>query len=92
MAKPGAVIVAGLAGVQASPCAYAVNRFIRLPTWDRFILPLPWSRGVFAVGDGFTPPSRLSQEEAEEAAARLGTLIVDLTEACEARLKRPPGG
>lgn len=87
VAKPGALVIAGLAGVQAAPCTYAVSRSIRLKTWDGFLLPLPWSRGVLAVGDGFTPDKRLSEMEMAAACDRLGALIDDLTEACEARLK-----
>lgn len=86
-AKPGALVIAGLAGVQAAPCSFAVRRSIRLGTWDRFVVPLPWSRGVLAVGDGITPPRRMTEDERDAACARLGALIDDLTARCEARLK-----
>ncbi|OSP55056.1 hypothetical protein BV911_09540 [Pseudoruegeria sp. SK021] len=88
VAKAGALVIAGLAGVQATPCSFAVSRQIRLPTWDRVILPLPWSRGVLAVGDGFTPPKRMSDAELGAATERLSALIEDLTQMCEDRLKR----
>lgn len=87
-AKPGALVVASLAHVQAAPCTYAVSRKIRLKTWDGFILPMPWSRGVLAVGDGFTPKRRMDAAEMAEACARLSALIDDLTERCEARLRK----
>lgn len=87
--KPGALVIAGLAGVQATPCAYAVSRYVRLPTWDRFILPLPWSRGVLAVGDGFVPPRRMDATETAAACTRLAALIDDLTARCEAALRDP---
>ncbi|MGS4945419.1 lysophospholipid acyltransferase family protein [Meridianimarinicoccus sp. RP-17] len=87
-AKPGALVVAGLAGVQAAPCTYAVSRSIRLGTWDRFVVPLPWSRGVLAVGDGITPPRRMTDAESDAACARLGALIDDLTARCESRLRK----
>jgi len=86
-AKPGALVIAGLAGIEATPCAYAVNRAVRLPTWDRFILPLPFSRGVLAVGDGFVPPRRMDAAETEAACARLAALIDELTERCEGALR-----
>jgi len=88
VAKQGALVIAGLAGVQAAPCSYAVRRYVRLPTWDRFILPLPWSHGVLAVGDGFTPPRRMDAAETEAACARLAALIDALTERCDAELAR----
>ncbi len=86
-AKPGALVIAGLAGVQAAPCTYAVRRSIRLGTWDRFVVPLPWTRGVLAVGDGITPPRRMTEVDTDAACARLGALIDDLTARCENRLK-----
>jgi len=85
-AKPGALVIAGLAGVQAAPCSFAVSRSFRLGTWDRFVVPLPWSRGVLAVGDGLTPPRRMTDAETDAACARLGALIDDLTARCETRL------
>lgn len=86
--KAGAIVIAALAGVQAAPCSYAVSRSIRLKTWDGFVVPLPWSRGVLAVGDGITPARRMTDDETEAACARLGTLIDDLTARCEARLHK----
>jgi lysophospholipid acyltransferase (LPLAT)-like uncharacterized protein len=88
VAKPGAITIAGLAGVQVAPCSYAVSRSLRLRSWDRFILPLPWCRGVLAVGDGFIPPTRLEPAEIEAATLRLAGMIDDLTRRCEQQLSR----
>lgn len=84
--KPGAVVIAGLAGVECSPVAYAVTRKFRLASWDRFIMPFPWGRGVIAVGDGFRPPRRMSEDDTAAATRRLGEIIDDLHAVCEARL------
>lgn len=84
--KPGALVLAGLAGVQVSPCSYAVTRRIVFRTWDGFVLPLPWSRGVMALGDGFVPPRRASEHELRAAAEDLARRIDALTELCERRL------
>lgn len=84
--KPGALAVAGLAGVDVAPFTYAISRKLRLRTWDSHVLPLPFSRGVLAVGDGFRPPPRLAPADMAAACDRLGTLIDELTTAAEARL------
>ena len=84
--RANALLETLMAGVQAAPCTYAVSRVFRLKTWDRFVVPLPWSRGVLGVGDGFTPPRRMTEDETTAAAARLSALIDDLQAACEARL------
>jgi lysophospholipid acyltransferase (LPLAT)-like uncharacterized protein len=87
-AKPGALVIAGLAGGQAAPCTYDVSRKIRLGTWAKFVVPLPFGRGVLAVGDGFTPPKRMSPEDMAEAQARLSGLISDLAARAEERLAK----
>ena len=51
-AAPGVAELAARAGVPILPCAAQTRRRHTLATWDRMILPLPWSRGVLVV----TPP------------------------------------
>lgn len=85
-AKPGAIVVASMAGVQVAPCTYDVTRKFHLKTWDKFVVPLPWGRGVLAVSDGFTPARRMDDAEMEAACARLTELIDDLGQACADRL------
>ena len=50
-ASPGIVYAARLAGVPIVPCSYGVTRRRVLGSWDRFVLALPFARGVFLWGD-----------------------------------------
>lgn len=50
-ASDGVISVARLSGVPIIPAAYGASRRKILKTWDRFILPLPFSRGVFLWGE-----------------------------------------
>ena len=43
--------VARLAGVPILPVAFATSRRVVLGSWDRFILALPFSRGVYVWGE-----------------------------------------
>lgn len=86
--KPGALVIAGLGQVKVSPACYAISRKFRLNTWDKFIIPLPYSRGVMASGEGFVPPREMSEADLDAACQKLGTMIDDLTEQCEAKLRR----
>ena len=47
--KPGAILLAQMSGRPMLPLAYAASRAI-LFHWDRFVIPLPFSRIVVAVG------------------------------------------
>jgi lysophospholipid acyltransferase (LPLAT)-like uncharacterized protein len=50
-ASPGLVTVARRAGVPIVPLTYAVRRRKMLGSWDRFIVPLPFNRGIFVWGE-----------------------------------------
>jgi lysophospholipid acyltransferase (LPLAT)-like uncharacterized protein len=62
--KGGAIAVAQLCGVPVVPLAYAASHVKVFRTWDKFVLPWPFSRMVIAIGEPFTPPRKASAEEA----------------------------
>ena len=84
----GALVVAALAQLAVTPCASGVTRSIRLRTWDRLIVPLPWCRGVFSVGQGVTPKPRMSESEMADAQAKLTELINAQEAICAAHLRK----
>ena len=49
--QPGAIMLAQLSGIPIIPASFDVTRKKRLKSWDRFIIPAPFSRGVFIYGD-----------------------------------------
>ncbi|BBK45121.1 hypothetical protein STVA_51410 [Allostella vacuolata] len=55
-ATPGIVAAARLSGVPIIPVTYAVSRRRVLSSWDRFVLALPFSRGVFLWGEAIHVP------------------------------------
>jgi lysophospholipid acyltransferase (LPLAT)-like uncharacterized protein len=48
--KEGVVQLARLTGRPVIPMAFACSRGHRFASWDRFLLPFPFSRGVFSFG------------------------------------------
>ncbi len=48
--KPGVAQLARLSGKAVIPIAFAASRATRMKSWDRFLIPHPFSRGVFIVG------------------------------------------
>jgi lysophospholipid acyltransferase (LPLAT)-like uncharacterized protein len=63
----GLVTLAQLSGTPVIPTAFAIRRHRRLGYWDRFLLALPFSRGVFVWGE----PIMLARTAEPEAARRL---------------------
>lgn len=47
---PGVAQLAMASGLPVLPTAAATTRHIRLQSWDRMMLPLPFGRGVVAIG------------------------------------------
>lgn len=64
--KPGAILLAQLSGKPMIPMAFAARRALVFPTWDRFVLPLPFTRAVLAVGEPRCVPRRLDAAELAE--------------------------
>lgn len=50
-ASVGIISLARLSGVPIIPLSYGVSRRRVLPSWDRFVLPAPFARGVFVWGE-----------------------------------------
>ena len=63
--KPGAILLSQLTGRPMIPMAYAAKWVWRFPTWDRFVLPLPFSRVVLAIGEPVTAPRNLEAASLE---------------------------
>lgn len=60
--KPGAVMLAQLTGKPILPISVAASHTWRFRTWDRFELPLPFSRVAIAFGDPVRVPRVLDAE------------------------------
>jgi lysophospholipid acyltransferase (LPLAT)-like uncharacterized protein len=60
--KPGAVLLAQLTGKPIVLVSVAASRTWRFRTWDRFELPLPFSRVVIAYGEPLRVPRVLNAD------------------------------
>lgn len=52
--QAGLVKLAQLSGAPIIPAGMSVNTGPRLSTWDRFLVPFPFSRGFYVAGPAFT--------------------------------------
>jgi len=69
--KPGAILVSQLSGRPLVPMAYAASRAWLFPTWDRFVLPLPFARTVLAIGEPVVVPKGLDAAGVERWQERM---------------------
>lgn len=75
--KGGALTVAQLCSVPVVPLAYAARPAKILGTWDKFVLPFPFSRVVIAVGEPFTPPRKATPAEVDVIQAAMAERLHD---------------
>ena len=61
--QPGIIGLARLSGVPIVPLTFAVSRRKVARSWDRFVIALPFGRGVFAWG----PPLHVSADAGDAA-------------------------
>ncbi|MEO2083274.1 MAG: lysophospholipid acyltransferase family protein [Desulfurobacteriaceae bacterium] len=77
--KPGIVKLSKVTQLPIYPISFSAKG-IRLNSWDRFLLPYPFSKTVIIVGEPLEPSLFDSEEEmAEELESRL----ISLTRACD---------
>jgi hypothetical protein len=83
------VLLAQITGKPILPVSVAAAHAIRFRTWDRFELPLPFSRVVIAYGEPVKLPRSVTPEALprlqEEMAARLQALQAEARAALAAR-------
>jgi lysophospholipid acyltransferase (LPLAT)-like uncharacterized protein len=69
------------------PAIWSANRTITLRnSWDKMILPLPWSRIYMSIGDPIHIPAASSSEELEHyrqmVQERLNTMMAEVDRLC----------
>jgi len=86
--KPGAVMIAGMTGLPIIPIACASRFSVRLPTWDRLLVPLSMAAVHIEVGEPF-PVTRGGEEgDLERQRAALEKHFATTVTAAEGRAAR----
>ncbi len=71
LARIGVIRLAAMTGAPILPAGYAASPALRLKTWDRFMLTLPFSRMAFAARPAIHVERGASDEALEAARAHL---------------------
>jgi lysophospholipid acyltransferase (LPLAT)-like uncharacterized protein len=81
---PGAMWLARAMDVEIRPVGCGASPALRLPRWDRLILPLPGARIALAIG------ATLPKQKSAEAKARLARTLHGLSERARAEVAPKP--
>jgi lysophospholipid acyltransferase (LPLAT)-like uncharacterized protein len=71
-AKPGIVLLAKITGCPIVPLGVGMNRYKAFGSWDRFRLPVPFSRVVLTAGEPVCVPPNAAPELMELKRRQLG--------------------
>jgi hypothetical protein len=83
--KPGAILLAQMSGRPMLPMAYAASRAWRIK-WDRFVIPVPFSRIVIAIGPPRYVPRAIDAATLERLQGEMEAELHRLYEAARAAL------
>jgi lysophospholipid acyltransferase (LPLAT)-like uncharacterized protein len=75
----GAIAVAQLTGLPVIPTSYSVGWKITVKSWDRFQIPLPFTRAVMRFGEPLRVPREVTDDQREALRQELEKRISDLT-------------
>ena len=85
--KPGAVQLAAATGALVYPVAARPRRgWVVRRSWDRFVVPLPFTRVEYRVGEPLRVPREAPVEEREAARCELERRLLDLVRDLESRV------
>ncbi len=77
-AKAGAIVLAQLSGAPIYMFSYSVDRCWRIKSWDRLIIPKPFSKISVTFSEPMRVPRELSKEQLEEQRVILETSLNEL--------------
>lgn len=86
--KHGSVMLAQLSGAPMVPLAFAPRRTWRLKTWDRTMIPYPFTRVVIAVGEPRYADRKAKLGEESPLQAEMAQALNDLQEVAEKAVRK----
>jgi lysophospholipid acyltransferase (LPLAT)-like uncharacterized protein len=83
VAQSGSIQLAGITKLPLFPMTFSAKNKLTLNTWDKFILPLPFTRCSINFGTPINLASRASEELIEEKRLELETQLNQLSSECD---------
>ena len=84
--KPGVAMLAQLSKAPLLPLAYQGSSVWRLTSWDRFMLPRPFSRVVIAIGEPLSVGKEALSDQFSGTCLELDERLNEATRQCHAYL------
>lgn len=88
--QPGCIFAASKTGKPILPIVWAADRYIAFKSWDRTVLPYPFSTIILRYGKPFHLPAELEADEVEQYRRLLEQQMNELYESVWADVGRSP--
>ncbi len=85
--QPGALLIAQKAGVPIYPVGVSAYPRILLPTWDQYLIPLPFARCAYLVGEAVWVPPSADKDAFVQLAEQLESAINTLEARAESLVR-----
>jgi hypothetical protein len=84
--KEGIIKLAQITDTSIIPLVWATNKFKLINSWDNFVIPYPFSKGVYSFGKPINVKKKINEEELEFVRQNLENEIKRLTQRVENRV------
>lgn len=88
--KPGTIRLAQMTGCPILPAGFSTTSGIFLPSWDYFLVPLPFGKAVLLFGDPIYIKPDLSEEEFVSEQQRVSSIMQHLCHEADRLCGRDP--
>jgi hypothetical protein len=85
--KSGVVFLAQKTGVPIIPITASAKRSKQLSSWDRYLIPFPFTQAVAVIGNPFTIPPDANHEQLESSRLQLEQELQLITQEADAYFK-----
>jgi lysophospholipid acyltransferase (LPLAT)-like uncharacterized protein len=87
--QPGCVLAAMRAGVPIVPVGFEAKRCKRVRSWDRFMIPWPFTKVAVRFGEPLHVPADLTGDDVEHWCGKVQEALVAVTAAAAEAVGRP---
>ena len=89
-ASEGIAHISRLANVPIFPIVYSANKTKALNTWDKFLVPFPFCKGVFIWGNEIAPPKSSSKDDIENTRKLIEFELNNITNIADKKFNKNP--
>ncbi|KAB2835553.1 MAG: lysophospholipid acyltransferase family protein [Candidatus Brocadia sp.] len=89
--QPGCIYLSQKTRLPILPATVGLSRYWKLPSWDKFRIPKPFSRALMMYGNPIHIPSKLTEEESEHYRLLVENIMKEMTEKADNLVRKKNG-